>query len=50
MPMKVSSLKSICSNPLSICQSLERKKLITLYRKENEISTEELSFDPIEKK
>ncbi len=28
MPMKVSSLKSLCSNPLSICQSLEKKRLI----------------------
>ncbi len=49
MPMKVASLKSICSNPLSICRSLERKKLIALYRKENEIFKEELSFVPIHK-
>ena len=48
--MKVSSLKSICSSPLSICKSLERKKLITLHRIENEISTEDFSFHPIEKK
>ena len=50
MPMKVSSLKSLCSSPLSICQSLEKKRLITLYRIENEISTDDLSFQPIEKK
>jgi len=48
-PMKVASLKSICSNPLLICQSLERKKFITLFRKKNKISTAELSFEPIEK-
>tara|TARA_B100002051_G_scaffold86752_1_gene82934 strand:- start:2479 stop:4716 length:2238 start_codon:yes stop_codon:yes gene_type:complete len=47
--IKVSSLKSICSNPLSICRSLERKKLISLFREENQISTEKLSFEPIEK-
>ena len=50
MPMKVSSLKSLCSSPLSKCQSLEKKRLITLYRIENEISTDDLSFQPIEKK
>ena len=49
MPMKVASLKSICSNPLSLCKSLERKKLIELYRKENETSIEKLSFKPVKK-
>ena len=49
-PIQVSYLKSHCSNPLSICRSLEKKKLIKLYRKENEISTRSLSFKHIEKK
>ena len=49
VPVKVSSLSTFCSSPISICKSLERKKLITLHRLENEISTEALSFHPIEK-
>ncbi len=50
MLVKVASLKSLCSNPLSICQSLERKKLITLNKIENEISIEDFSFQAIDKK
>ena len=50
MPVKVSSLKSLCSNPLSICQSLEKKQLVSVYKMENEISSEGFSFEPIKKK
>jgi len=50
MPMKVALLREFCSSPLSICRSLEKKKLIELFKKENEISTKGLSFEPIEKK
>ena len=50
MSTKVASLKSLCSSPLSACQALERKKLITLHRKEKGISSEDFSFQPIEKK
>ena len=50
IPIKVASLKTFCSSPLSICKSLEKKRLITLYKRENEISIEDLSFNPIEKK
>ncbi|MDP6879201.1 MAG: DEAD/DEAH box helicase family protein, partial [Candidatus Marinimicrobia bacterium] len=48
--LKVSSLKNICSNPVSICQSLEKKRLIILVKKGKEYSIDDLSFKPIEKK
>ena len=48
--LKVSSLKNICSNPVSVCQSLEKKKLIILVKKEKEYSIDDLSFKPVEKK
>ena len=48
--LKVSSLKNICSNPVSICQSLEKKRLIILVKKGKEYSIDDLSFKPVEKK
>ncbi len=48
--IQVASLKSICHSPLSICRLLEKKKLITLFKQENKVSTEAFSFVKIEKK
>ena len=48
--VKVSLLKNICSNPVSICYSLEKKKLIQLIKKEKDHTSSNLSFDPVEKK
>ncbi len=50
MPIQVASLKSLSSSPLSICRLLEKKRLITLFKRENKVSTEGFSFDQIEKK
>ena len=47
---KISSLKTICSNPVSICNSLEKKKLIQLIKKEKDHNPTDLSFEPVEKK
>ena len=49
-PMKVALLKAICSSPLSICRSLESKKLITLQKRRNEIPTNDFSFQSKKKK
>ena len=35
--LKVSSLKNICSNPVSTCQALEKKRLIILLKKGKDI-------------
>ena len=49
-PTKVAFLKSVCSNPLSICRLLEGKELIELFKKEKDILPDNLSFHPIKKK
>ena len=42
--LKVSLLKSICSNPLSICRSLELKKLIKILKKDKKSITNDFSL------
>ena len=42
--LKISSLKNICSSPLSICQSLELKKLIVMVKKEKEHNIDNFSL------
>ena len=42
--LKISSLKNICSNPLSICQTLELKKLIIMVKKEKEHNIDDFSL------
>ena len=42
--LKISSLKNICSSPLSICQTLELKKLIKMIKKEKENNIDDFSL------
>ena len=47
---KISSLKNICSNPLSICQSLESKKLIKIIKKDKKPTINDFSLHSGKKK
>jgi len=48
--LKISLLKNICSHPISICRSLELKKLIVMVKKEKEHKIDNFSFQAGKKK
>ena len=48
--LKISLLKNICSNPLSICRSLELKKLIKILKKDKKPTINDFSLHSGKKK
>ena len=49
-PLQVSLLKNFASNPLQICKSLERIKLVKLFEEEVKPSSDHFSFGSVNKK
>ncbi len=48
--LKVSTLKDISSNPLSLCKALQRKGYIVLLKKSEEHVKDKIAFSPVKKK